>query len=210
MSTSVPAAKPTERDLEIAKMLLEQQESDRGCVIFSASLLDDDLETLLRAHCLKDANVAKKVVDPLFHVYAPFSTFSAKIQVSYAMGLIDKGLYTTLDLIRRIRNDFAHERKAVSFQTPKYQSRLREILNSCQPQFATDKTMVRPDDTERLPGFGRLTKREFTDRLAFCFCVAATSARILVMCEFAMDPLRRAKIVSVLTAKQQRESEKKA
>jgi len=79
---SVPSDVPNERDHEFAKMLLEQQESDRGCVIFGAAHLEDDLEALLRAYCLKDANAVKKIVDPLFRVYAPFSTFSAKIQVS--------------------------------------------------------------------------------------------------------------------------------
>jgi DNA-binding MltR family transcriptional regulator len=207
---SAPAAIPNERDHEFARMLLEQQESDRGCVIFGAAHLEDDLEALLRAQCLRDGSAVKKVVDPLFHVYAPFSTFSAKIQVSYAMGLIHEPLYTTLDLIRRIRNDFAHERKAVSFQTPKYQSRLRAILNSSQPEFATDKTTERPDDNDQIPGMGKLTKREFADRLAFCFCVARTSARILVLCEFSMDALRKARIAAALAGKAQNKSQKES
>lgn len=180
MPISTPV--PNERDREFATMLLEQQESDRGCAIFGAALLEDDLERLLRAYCRNDIETVKKVVDPLFRGYAPFSTFSAKIQVSYALGLIDKQLHTTLDLIRRLRNDFAHERKAVSFRTPKYQSRLQEIFDSYEPRSAA-KAEARLDDDEALPGFGRLTKREFADRLAFCFCIARMSARILSVVE---------------------------
>jgi hypothetical protein len=108
---SAPAAIPNERDHEFARMLLEQQESDRGCVIFGAAHLEDDLEALLRAQCLRDGSAVKKVVDPLFHVYAPFSTFSAKIQVSYAMGgwRIYKILETRVEHPQRrppIRKDF--------------------------------------------------------------------------------------------------------
>jgi DNA-binding MltR family transcriptional regulator len=208
VSMSVTPAIPNERDREFARMLLEQQESDRGCVIFGAAHLEDDLEALLRAHCLKDANAVKKVVDPLFHVYAPFSTFSAKIHVSYALGLIEEQLHTTLDLIRRLRNDFAHERKAVSFQTPKYQSQLREILNTSQPEFAKDKTIPMPDDDEQVPGMGKLTKREFVDRLAFCLCVARTSARILVSLDYHVNPMGISSFLSVWP-KQQSKSQRK-
>jgi len=199
---TVPTAVPNERDHEFAKMVLEQQESDRGCVIFGAAHLEDDLKTLLRAHCLKDARAVKKVVDPLFHVYAPFSTFSAKIQVSYAMGLIEEQLHTTLDLIRRLRNDFAHERKAVSFQTPIYQSRLRKLLNSSQPEYAKDKTIPMLDDNEQVPGLGKLTKREFVDRLAFCLCVARTSARILVSFDYQVNPMGIAAFLSAWSKQQ--------
>ncbi len=174
---------PNERENELARMLAVQQESDRGCVIVCAALLEDDLEKLLRAHCQQDANVVKHFVDPLFRVYAPFSTFSAKIQVSYAMGLIRKQTHTTLDLIRRVRNDFAHERKSVSFQTPKYQSRLRAIVSSAQPESGRTKRVVEPDDDAKMPGFGNLTKREFIDRLSFCLCVTRISVQILVACE---------------------------
>ena len=186
MSTSTP--EPDERDHEYAKMLLEQQESDRGWVIFGASILDDDLETLLRAHCLQEANIVKKIVDPLFRVYAPFSTLSAKIHVSFAMALFTEQLHTTLDLIRRIRNDFAHERKSVSFQTPRYQSQLRAILNSSRPESATDKTPAQADDNENIPALGRLSKREFTDRLAFCFTVARASSLISMSRHIPMEP----------------------
>ena len=42
-------AKSEAQNREIAMMLLEQQESDRGCVIFGAAMLEDELESLLRA-----------------------------------------------------------------------------------------------------------------------------------------------------------------
>jgi DNA-binding MltR family transcriptional regulator len=71
---------PTKESLEIATMLLHQQESDRGCVIFSAAMLEEDLESLLRACCLSDQTVVKKIVDPLFRGYAPLSTLPLKFK----------------------------------------------------------------------------------------------------------------------------------
>jgi DNA-binding MltR family transcriptional regulator len=173
-----------ERNVELARLLLEQQESDRGVTIFAATLLEDDLESLLRVCCLNDPVSVKKVVDPLFNVYAPFSTLSAKIQVTYALGLIPKNLYRTLTLIRKMRNDFAHDRKVASFQSPKYKSQLHAIFESSQPEYsaaeAAKRMTVDSDDEKALPQMGKTTKREFIDRLAFCFCVVRTSARIAV------------------------------
>jgi hypothetical protein len=173
-----------ERNVELAKLLLEQQESDRGVAIFAATLLEDDLESLLRSCCLNDPVSVRKVVDPLFNVYAPFSTFSAKIQVAYALGLIPKNLYKTLTLIRKMRNDFAHDRKVVSFQSAKYKPQLYAILESSQPEYSAGEAAKRmtadPDYEKALPQMGKTTKREFIDRLAFCFCVVRTSARIAV------------------------------
>ena len=88
-------------------MLLSDKESDRGCVIFGAAILEDGLEQLLRAVCRTDSPSTVKIVDSLFQTYAPFSTFSAKIQVTYALGLIPKDLKEILDLVRKLRNEFA-------------------------------------------------------------------------------------------------------
>jgi len=174
-SEGPPKPEPIEQHHEVARMLLEQQESDRGCVIFCAAMLEDELESLLRANCLKAANVVKKVVDPLFQGYAPLSTFSAKIQVSYALGLIPEHVYKPLNLIRKLRNDFAHEKSAVSFQSAKYRDQLREILGSSKAS---------QDDDEKIPQMGRTTKKQFVERLAFCLCVVGLVSRIEVAKEF--------------------------
>ena len=45
---------PSKEAVEVAKMFMEQQESDRGCVIFGAAMLEDELELLIRAYCRAD------------------------------------------------------------------------------------------------------------------------------------------------------------
>jgi DNA-binding MltR family transcriptional regulator len=177
MQASIDPA-TSEQNREIARMLLHQQESDRGCLIFGAALLEDELELVLRAHCRKEPKIIKKVVAPLFRGYAPFSTFSAKIQASYALGLISERLYKVLDLIRKLRNDFAHEKAAVSFQSAKYQARFEAILALSDGRPAAVSRTAEPGDEEPIPHMGRTTKRQLIERLAFCLCVADCVGRL--------------------------------
>jgi DNA-binding MltR family transcriptional regulator len=170
-----------ERDLELIK-LLNEQKTDSAAVLIGAGMLEDDLGSLLRSYCLRDIGSIKKFVDPLFEVYAPFSTFSAKINVSCALGLISLQKQRTLDLIRKLRNDFAHERKVVSFQIPKYELRLREILKSAKYDEEIEDFAQRAGrvfDERGIAQLTRVAKREFSDRLGFCFCVARTSSYLL-------------------------------
>src|SRR5258708_39696904 len=90
-----------ERGRELLK-LLNQQKTDSAVVILGAGMLEDDLETLIRNCCVRDTNSIKKVVDPLFDVYAPLSTFSAKVNICYALGLISKKTHRTVDLVRKL------------------------------------------------------------------------------------------------------------
>jgi DNA-binding MltR family transcriptional regulator len=82
-------------------------ESDRGAALIGCSLLEDDLEQLLRSAMSRSAD--QKRVDSLFSGFAPLATFSAKISVCYALGLIDETLFHDLEIIRKIRNRFAHD-----------------------------------------------------------------------------------------------------
>ena len=44
----------------------------------------------------------------LFTGYGPLSSLSAKIDIAFAMGLLDSVTYDRLSVVRRIRNLFAH------------------------------------------------------------------------------------------------------
>jgi DNA-binding MltR family transcriptional regulator len=146
----------------VAETLLK--ESDRGCVIFSASLLDEGLENLIRACCHADAPSIKSSVNPLFQTYAPLSTFSGKIQLCYAFRLIPKILRDDLELVRKMRNDFAHNYGPIDFNDPKCRQRFDLFIGPLKE---------REIDVKRYP-FGRqfLTKNEAVERLVFSLKVA--------------------------------------
>jgi mannitol operon repressor len=79
-------------------------ETDRGRALVAASLIEEMLEEVLRAFLL--SNVATK---KLFDVAnAPLSTLSAKSSASRALGLITAEEFRDIELVRRIRNAFAH------------------------------------------------------------------------------------------------------
>ncbi|VVE78140.1 MltR family transcriptional regulator [Pandoraea sputorum] len=82
-----------------------EKASDRALAIVIASYLDAMLEELLRAFLVERA----KAVNPLFEGRGVLSTFSSKIELSFALGLIGEGEAKALNTIREIRNAFAHE-----------------------------------------------------------------------------------------------------
>ena len=90
------------------------EESDRGCVLVGAAILENRLEELFR-QIFEKRKVPKKLQASLFDSNGPLSTFSAKIKLAYSFGLIGAPLYEDLDNIRRIRNEFAHTPNEVDF-----------------------------------------------------------------------------------------------
>src|SRR2546423_1294633 len=81
------------------------KETDRASVILATAMLDQALETLLRAYLVPTDSTDDKLLDG---AYAPLSSFSARIDMTYRIGLISGRLCRDLHIIRRIRNEFAH------------------------------------------------------------------------------------------------------
>lgn len=99
-------------------------ESDRASVILGAALLDEALSTLLKARLVPSGAAD----DPLFDgANAPIGTFSARTELSLRIGLIDANFARCLHLIRRIRNDFAHNVAGCSFDDGAVVGRMTEL-----------------------------------------------------------------------------------
>ena len=81
-----------------------QNESPRGMVLISSALLDEHLGEALKARLVEHPDVAK-LTDGF---NAPFGTFSSRTVGALALGVITTDEYHDLEIIRRIRNDFAH------------------------------------------------------------------------------------------------------
>ena len=81
-----------------------QQESERGQVLISASMLDDLLMKTLQAFLIKGRSAERLLTG----FNAPLGTFSARIEASHAMGLISDEEHHDATVIRKIRNEFAH------------------------------------------------------------------------------------------------------
>jgi DNA-binding MltR family transcriptional regulator len=88
-----------------------------------ASILDTALEDLLKAYFVNDPNVASNMLGQM----RPLGTFSARIDMAYLLGWISLDIHRDLHLIRKIRNDFGHRMKALSFEDPMIRPRCLEI-----------------------------------------------------------------------------------
>lgn len=91
------------RENSILKELTES--SDRSKVILGSAILEELLERLLKKYFISsNENYYKNH----FESSGFLSSFSSKVNLSYMLGLISKELYEDLEIIRNLRNKFAH------------------------------------------------------------------------------------------------------
>lgn len=90
----------------IVEMMSElKKETDRGMAILGAAMLDEKLKTILTNFLIKGKQAERLLNGP----NAPIGTFSAKLDMAFAVGLISEDEYQDAEIIRKIRNDFAHK-----------------------------------------------------------------------------------------------------
>lgn len=95
------------------------KESDRGAAILAGSFLEHYLGIFL-----KSKTVDQEVAEKLFGAMGPLATFSQRIAIAYAFGFIDKQQYADLELIRKIRNYFAHHPISGTFDAPEVKGKV--------------------------------------------------------------------------------------
>lgn len=89
-------------------------ENDLACVLLGVNYLDEILRTILAIR-LKKSKVTENILNPSSGF---LGTFSARIDIVYCLGIIDKKIYNDLRLITEIRNIFAHSFDSISFESP--------------------------------------------------------------------------------------------
>jgi hypothetical protein len=92
-----------------------EKQSDRGAGIIAAALIEEILETIILSR-LRPLSSDK--YRDLFHGNSPLASFAAKIDIAYAIGVINDLGRIQLHLIRKIRNEFAHRIKPLDFEHP--------------------------------------------------------------------------------------------
>ncbi|MCZ4314629.1 MltR family transcriptional regulator [Comamonadaceae bacterium G21597-S1] len=141
-----------DKDIEYMSAFLEefQSESDRGAALVGAALLDARLERLLLSHMLPG-----KVADELVSGgNAPLGAFSSRIKVCWALGLITTVERDDLNVVRSIRNEFAHREHGISFIDSK-------ISGFC----SSLKSRRRPEMVEAMGGYP--PRQRFNDAVLF-------------------------------------------
>lgn len=104
------------------------KETDRGAAILAGSFLEHYLGVYLRS-----LTTDKRAAEKLFDGMGPLATFSQRIAVAYAFGFINKRQHGDLELIRRVRNYFAHHPAHGSFATEEVQGRVMKLSTYGKP-----------------------------------------------------------------------------
>ncbi len=88
-------------------------DSDRAAAILGFALIDDILTGYLSSFLVDNPVKVKKLIG----THGPLSSFWSRSLAAYCMGLISADEYHDLDLMRKIRNEFAHDLRSVSFSS---------------------------------------------------------------------------------------------
>lgn len=103
---------------DLAKFVEElKRQNDCGLPLVGAALIDDRLSETLRSFFC-DIPGASKLVDDM---NTPLGSFSSRTEVCHALGLIDEFEYSEINLIRKVRNEFAHAKHGISFGSSRVQ-----------------------------------------------------------------------------------------
>lgn len=86
-------------------------ESDRSCVILVTSWADHFLQIKLAQEFAEGNSDARA---SLFSSNGAFATFSAKLDVAFCAGWIDRDVHHDLHLLRRMRNELAHSIRSLA------------------------------------------------------------------------------------------------
>jgi hypothetical protein len=99
-------------------------ESDRAAVILGAAKIDLLLYQILTQFLLPSTGGRDELLDG----DAALGTFSAKIHIAYRLGLIDAEFTRALQLVRKIRNAFAHEVAGCNLGSGAHRDRVKELV----------------------------------------------------------------------------------
>lgn len=91
-------------------------QSDRGVALITAAVVDELLRHLILKRMIE---ISESLQASLFdRPQAPLSSFSAKIEIAFALGVIPEEAVAEFHLVRNVRNRFAHRFEALTFDHP--------------------------------------------------------------------------------------------
>jgi DNA-binding MltR family transcriptional regulator len=98
----------------LAKSLIaSRKNSHTMVVVVGTALLEELLGQAIKG---KLRPITTKFEERLFDNYGPFSSFSARIDVAYALDILTDDIFAELNKLRRIRNKFAHSGERLSLE----------------------------------------------------------------------------------------------
>lgn len=96
-------------------------ESDRSAIVMAGSFVEHYLATYIRHFMVSDEEVER-----LFE-FGPLSSFAARINIAHGFGLISNEHRHDLNIIKDIRNRFAHSPRLISLQKDEVRKEIRKL-----------------------------------------------------------------------------------
>jgi len=119
------------------------KETDRGLAIISSAMLDHLLSSLIEKFLVDDQKATKEL---LCNSMSPLGTFAARIAIACSMGLISYDERDDLNIIREIRNKFAHKAIGLTFES----EQISKFINKLKiPKLLTIYGIKRQNNTNR-------------------------------------------------------------
>ena len=82
----------------------------------------------------------------MFEGVGPLSTFSAKAKLAFALKLVDSDQFHNLEIVRKIRNTFAHSFEGVALTLPENADRISALKLTTR---AEERIKARPDPVQQ-------------------------------------------------------------
>jgi hypothetical protein len=116
----------------------------------------------------------------------PASTFSAKILICYAFGLINKDAFDDLNKIRKIRNKFAHTSEKVDFLMSEVEDLVAEVQCCIKASQSFKGTMFKGrgkifGPPAPMPPEWKLRKNGFVKYTKSVFCLGIMDLRYKIL-----------------------------
>lgn len=134
---NLPSDESHQEDFEA---ILNSEIDDRGFCILLATTLENLLDDALT---YKLPTMTNDLGQQMFGNEGPASTFSRKITLARALGILGQTTWRNFTYIRHIRNAFAHAKRPIKFQTPEVEA-LTWLLTAIHP-FEPEKLLERSE-----------------------------------------------------------------
>src|ERR1700694_3255622 len=97
---------------------IRAEKNDRGACLLLAAHVENSLDSAI----ISLFSLSSEQQERLFNQDAPLGTFSRKILFANAVQIIGSITTKNLDIIRHVRNAFAHAKAPINFKTPEVEA----------------------------------------------------------------------------------------
>ena len=120
-----------------------RKQEDQAMVLSLATFLEDTLGRLLLAY-FRSCHATKDLVEGF---NAPLGTFGSRIKAVYSFGLVTDEQFKDMEILRKVRNHFAHSWEGISFERNDMQALIGQLSG-----YTVDQKPIEGGPREKLLG----------------------------------------------------------